>query len=69
MHWQLDVTFREDNSRIQSRHGAENFDLLRKLALTLLQRHPSKESVACKRFHAALDVDFLEEVIQSAAVL
>jgi predicted transposase YbfD/YdcC len=64
LHWQLDVTFGEDRSRIQSRHGAENFDLLRKLALTLLKQHPGKESIACKRLHAALDVGFLQEVIQ-----
>lgn len=66
LHWQLDVTFREDNSRIQTRNGAENFALLRKLALTLLKRHPAKESIACKRLHAALDVDFLHEVVQQA---
>lgn len=66
LHWQLDVTFREDNSRIQTCNGAENFALLRKLALTLLKRHPAKESIACKRLHAALDVDFLHEVIQQS---
>jgi len=66
LHWQLDVTFREDDSRIQARNGAENFALLRKLALTLLKRHPAKESIACKRLHAALDVEFLHEVIQQS---
>jgi predicted transposase YbfD/YdcC len=66
LHWQLDVTFREDNSRIQARNGAANFALLRKLALTLLKRHPGKESIACKRLHAALDVDYLHEVIQQS---
>jgi predicted transposase YbfD/YdcC len=67
LHWQLDVTFREDSSRVQARHGAENFALLRKLALTLLKQHPAKESIACKRLHAALDVDFLEQVVQQSA--
>ena len=67
LHWQLDVPFGEDRSRIQARHGAENFDVLRKLALVLLKRHPAKESIACKRLHAALDVNFLEEVIQGSA--
>jgi predicted transposase YbfD/YdcC len=66
LHWQLDVTFREDNSRIQARNGAANFALLRKLALTLLKRHPAKESIACKRLHAALDEDFLHEVVQQS---
>lgn len=67
LHWQLDVTFREDSSRVQARHGAENFALLRKLAWTLLKRHPAKESIACKRLHAALDVNFLEQVVQQSA--
>lgn len=67
LHWQLDVTFREDSSRVQARHGAENLALLRKLALTLLKQHPAKESIACKRLHAALDVEFLEQVVQQSA--
>jgi predicted transposase YbfD/YdcC len=63
LHWQLDVTFREDSSRIQERQAAENFASIRKLALALLKRHPNKQSIACKRLHAALDVDFLEEIV------
>lgn len=64
LHWQLDVTFREDSSREQGRKAAANLALVRKLALTLLKRHASKESIACKRLHAALDVDFLQQVVQ-----
>lgn len=67
LHWQLDVTFREDESRIRERHVAENFASIRKLALALLKRQPNKQSIACKRLHAALDVDFLEEVINPSA--
>ncbi len=67
LHWQLDVTFREDSNREQGRNGAANLALVRKLALTLLKRHSSKQSIACKRLHAALDVDFLQEVVQESA--
>lgn len=67
LHWQLDVTFREDESRIQERSAAENFASIRKLALALLKRHSNKQSIACKRLHAALDVDFLEDVINPPA--
>ena len=67
LHWQLDVTFAEDKSRIHGRNGAANFAALRKLALSLLKQHPSKESIACKRLHAALDVNFLEEILQQSA--
>src|SRR5262245_26201318 len=35
LHWHLDVSFREDASRVENRHGAANFSLLRKLALSL----------------------------------
>jgi predicted transposase YbfD/YdcC len=64
MHWQMDVTFGEDASRISKRHGAENFALLRRLALGLLKQHPEKRSIACKRLAAALDTDFLEEILR-----
>jgi hypothetical protein len=64
LHRQLDVTFREDSNREQGRNAAANLALVRKLALTLLKQHPAKESIACKRLHAALDVDFLEAVVR-----
>jgi len=63
LHWQLDVSFDEDNNRVTKRHGAENLSLLRKLALTLLKRHPDKRSIACKRLAAAFNPSFLEEVL------
>jgi hypothetical protein len=69
LHWQLDVTFREDSNREQGRNAASNLALVRKLALTLLKRHPVKESIACKRLHAALDTDFLEAVMRQSAKL
>jgi predicted transposase YbfD/YdcC len=64
LHWQLDVSFAEDASRIQKRHGGENFALLRRLALGLLKRHPGKTSIKGKRYEAALDIAFLEEVLK-----
>jgi predicted transposase YbfD/YdcC len=64
LHWQLDMTFREDDSRIQERNAAQNMGFLRRLAVSLLKRHSGKESIATKRFAAALDVQFLEEVVQ-----
>ena len=63
LHWQLDVTFDEDHNRVSKRHGAENLALLRKLALTLLKRHPDKRSIACKRLAAAFNPTFLAEVL------
>ena len=69
LHWQLDITFGEDNSRVQRRHGAENLALLRRMALGLLKRHPEKASIARKRFAAALDTAFLEEVLAAGCNL
>lgn len=65
-HWQLDISFGEDQSRIRDRRRAEPFGLLRKMALWLLKRHPSEEGIARKRKAAALDSAFLEEVIMGA---
>jgi predicted transposase YbfD/YdcC len=66
LHWQLDISFGEDSSRIENRHGAENFALLRKMALALLKQHPRKESVARKRKAAALNPAFLAETLAGA---
>jgi predicted transposase YbfD/YdcC len=65
LHWHMDISFGEDASRIGKRHAAENFALLRRLALGLLKRHPDKKSIACKRLAAALDTGFLEEVFRA----
>ena len=63
LHWQLDVSFSEDNNRVSKRNGAENLALLRKLALMMLKRHPGKKSLAGKQWSAALNPQFLEEVL------
>jgi len=69
LHWQLDVTFDEDDNRVTKRHAVENLALLRRLTLSLLLAHPAKLSVAKKRFAAALDTDFLEEVLHAHGIL
>jgi predicted transposase YbfD/YdcC len=69
LHWQLDVSFHEDASRIENRHGAANFALLRKMALALLKQHPRKDSIARKRKAAALDPEFLAETLAGATKL
>lgn len=66
LHWHLDISFREDESRIHEGRKAAAFSQLRKVALCLLKRHPSKDSIARKRKAAALDKGFLEEVLSGA---
>jgi predicted transposase YbfD/YdcC len=63
LHWQMDVTFGEDGNRVCQRNAAENLALVRRVALSLLKQHPGEGSIAGKRLEAALDTDFLEEVL------
>ena len=67
LHWQLDVSFAEDENRVAKRNGAENLSMLRRIALMMLKRHPSKDSFAVKQFVAALSPKFLEEVLNANA--
>ena len=48
-HWSLDVTYREDESRIRNEHLRENFSWLNRFTLSLLKQHPGKDSLAMKR--------------------
>lgn len=65
LHWVLDVTFREDDSRIRTGYAPENFNVVRQLAINLLKKEPSKLSIKRKRFKAALNDRFRENVIFS----
>jgi len=62
-HWSLDMTFREDESRIRDRNLRENFAWLNRFLLSLLKQHPSKNSVVGKRRGCAWNDDFLLEVL------
>jgi predicted transposase YbfD/YdcC len=64
LHWVLDIAFREDDCRIRKGHGAENFAVLRHIALNLLRRETSaKRSIKGKRMKAALDEKYLFKVL------
>ena len=65
LHWVLDVTFREDDSRIRKGYAPENFNIVRQLAVNLLKKDSSKLSIKRKRFMAALSDKFREKVIFS----
>jgi predicted transposase YbfD/YdcC len=41
----LDVTFREDDSRIRTGYAPENFNIVRQLAINLLKKEPSKLTI------------------------
>jgi len=64
LHWSLDVTFREDDSRVRKGHGAENLALLRKIALNLLKQETSrKASIRSKRKLGGWDHDYLLKLL------
>jgi predicted transposase YbfD/YdcC len=62
-HWVLDVTYREDDSRMRDKNLRENFAWLNRLTLSLLKQHPGRESVAMKRRSCGWSDDYLMEVI------
>ena len=63
LHWVLDVTFNEDQSRAQERRMADNLSLLRRFAISLLKQHPSKDSIKGKIQIAGWSNDFLLQVL------
>lgn len=66
-HWVLDVTFREDDSRIRKDEGPENFARLRRIALNILQQDKSKGSIRRKRKRAAWNEHELLNMLQAAS--
>lgn len=62
-YWSLDVTYREDDSRIRNARARENFAWLNRFALSLLKQHPGKESLAMKRRSCGWQPRFILEVL------
>jgi predicted transposase YbfD/YdcC len=66
LHWVLDVSFDEDHSRIRKDHGAENFALLRRIAVSLIKREASQGSIRGKRKIAGWNTDLLLNILAGA---
>lgn len=66
LHWVLDVTFREDDSRMRNPTAVRNFALLRKIAINLVnQDRSTKASLRGKRKKAAWDNDYMLQLLQA----
>jgi predicted transposase YbfD/YdcC len=65
-HWTLDVTFREDESRIREKGLRENMAWLNRFCLSLLKRHPGRQSVAMKRRSCGWSDDLLMQVVSGS---
>ena len=63
LHWVLDVTFNEDQSRARERRMADNLSWLRRFGISLLKQHPSKDSIKGKSQIAGWSNDFLMQVL------
>jgi predicted transposase YbfD/YdcC len=68
LHWVLDVTFDEDHSRTRKRRIADNLSWLRRFAISLLKRHPSKNSIKGKSRIAGWNNEFLMQVLTAQGV-
>lgn len=62
-HWCLDVTYREDESRIRDKHLRENFAWLNRFTLSLLKQHRSKDSIAMKRRACGWNENYMLEIL------
>jgi predicted transposase YbfD/YdcC len=63
-HWTLDVTFREDDSRVRERVLGSNLSWLYRFTLSLLKQHPDRrQSLIMKRRACGWSDEFLMEVI------
>lgn len=63
LHWCLDVTFREDESRVRERTLADNMAWLKRFAISLLKQVPDKLSVAMRRRSCGWNENYLAQVL------
>jgi predicted transposase YbfD/YdcC len=65
LHWVLDVTFHEDESRVRKGNAPENFAVLRHIALNMIKKETSlKKSIKSKRLRAGWDNNYLLKVLK-----
>ena len=59
--------FNEDASRVRQGNAADNLGLLRRLSINLLKHEPSQKSLKMKRYLAAMDNNFLLQVLAASS--
>ena len=64
LHWVLDMTFAEDQSRIRKGQSPDNFALLRRFAINLIKQDTSPGSIRRKRKRAAWNNQTLETIVK-----
>ena len=64
LHWQLDVSFREDECRVCRDHAPANLSVIRRFALGLLKRETScRKGIQIKRVKCAGSDEYREKVL------
>jgi predicted transposase YbfD/YdcC len=64
LHWQLDVSFREDECRVHRDHAPANLSVIRRFALGLLKREKScRRGIETKRLKCAANDEYREKVL------
>jgi predicted transposase YbfD/YdcC len=64
LHWTLDMTFNEDQSRLRAGHGARNMAVVRHFALNLVRQAKDKRSIKRRRKRASWDPQYLANLLQ-----
>jgi hypothetical protein len=59
----LDVTYREDESRIREESLGQNFAWINRLTLSLLKQHPGRKRIAMKRRSCGWNENYLLQVL------
>jgi predicted transposase YbfD/YdcC len=67
LHWVLDVTFGDDQSRLRKGHGARNMATVRHFALNLVRTANDKRSIKSRRKLAGWSTDYLKIILSSSA--
>lgn len=65
LHWRLDMSFREDESRLRKDHSAQNFSRLRRITMNQLRKQPDQKiSLKGQRYLCSLDPEYLLKRLQ-----
>jgi predicted transposase YbfD/YdcC len=63
LHWVLDMAFRDDECRLRTEHAPANFTTLKHMALNLIRKAKSRDSIRLRRKVAAWDDEFLVSLL------
>ena len=70
LHWSLDISFREDHSRVRAGYSAQNLAIVRRIALNLLKQEKThKGGITRKRKSSGWDHQYLLTVLNGGVTL